>query len=45
VLAAVGVLIISEVVERQRRRRLRAARGETEPPSVKDAITTRRKRR
>jgi hypothetical protein len=45
VLAAVGVLIVSEVIERQRRTRIRAARGVTDSPSVKDAIAVRRKRR
>ena len=45
ILAAVGVLIASEAIERQRRKRLRAARGVTDAPSVKDAITVRRKRR
>lgn len=45
IVAAVVVLITSELFERKRRRRLRAARGVTEKPSLKDAVATRRRRR
>jgi hypothetical protein len=44
-LAAAVTLAASELLERSRRKRLRAARGETSAPSLKDAVTTRRKRR
>lgn len=44
ILAAVAVLVVSETIERTRRRRLRAARGVEGAPSVKDAITHRRRR-
>jgi len=45
ILAAAVTLVISETVERARRQRLRAARGVEGAPSVKDAITDRRRRR
>lgn len=41
-LAAAATLVASEAVERVRRRRLRAARGETSSPSLRDHLTTRR---
>jgi MFS superfamily sulfate permease-like transporter len=44
-LAAAVVLVVSEVIERSVRRKRRAARGATDAPSVRDAVTTRRKRR
>lgn len=44
-LAAAATLGISEVVERQIRKRRRAARGDTSAPSLRDAVTKRRKRR
>lgn len=42
VLLAAATLVASEAVERVRRRRLRAARGETSSPSLRDLLTTRR---
>jgi hypothetical protein len=45
VLAAVAVLAISETVERTLRKRRRAARGITEAPKLRDAITSRRRAR
>lgn len=44
VLAALGALVVSEVVERQRRRRRLAASGRS-APSVRDAVTRRRTKR
>jgi hypothetical protein len=43
-LAGVVVLVISEVVERSARRRRRAARGETEPVSLRSAFAHRKRR-
>jgi hypothetical protein len=43
-IAAVAVLIGSELMERARRKRRRAARGITKAPSVTDAIKSRRGR-
>ena len=43
-LAAAVTLVISEVVERSARRRRRIARGETDPVSVRDAVTYRKRR-
>ena len=45
VLAAVVTLIGSELIERARRKRLRAARGVTDRPSLTDAVKARRKGR
>jgi len=45
IVAAVVVLTASEVIERVRRRKLRAASGVEGSPSVKDAITQRRRKR
>jgi hypothetical protein len=45
VLAAVVMLVISEAVERTRRKRRRAARGITEAPKLRDAISSRRRAR
>jgi hypothetical protein len=45
VLAAVVVLVISEAVERTLRKRRRAARGITEAPKLRDAISSRRRAR
>ncbi len=42
VLLAAATLVASEAVERVRRRRLRAARGETSSPSLRDLLTTHR---
>jgi nitrogen fixation protein FixH len=44
-LAAGAVLVSSELFERARRKRLRAARGITSRPSVTDAIRSRRGRK
>lgn len=45
VLAAVVTLVVSEVVERSRRSRIRAARGEDAPRGgVRDVIGSRRRR-
>ena len=44
-LAAAVTLAISEVIERQVRKQRRAARGVTDAPSFKDAISSRRKQR
>lgn len=44
VLAAIAALVVSEAVERTRRRRVRAASGVEGAPSIKDAITHRRRR-
>jgi Flp pilus assembly protein TadB len=44
-LAAAVTLIGSELIERTRRKKLRAARGETGSPSLTDAVKARRKRR
>jgi MFS superfamily sulfate permease-like transporter len=43
-LAAAVVLVVSEVVERATRRRRRAARGETDPVSLRSAVTNRKRR-
>jgi MFS superfamily sulfate permease-like transporter len=43
-LAAAVVLVVSELVERSARRRRRAARGETDPVSLRDAVTHRKRR-
>jgi MFS superfamily sulfate permease-like transporter len=43
-LAAAAVLVVSEVVERSARRRRRAARGETDPVSLRDAVAHRKRR-
>lgn len=45
VLAALATLMVSELVERSRRRRLRAAQGVESAQSVTDAIGSRRRRR
>ncbi len=45
VLAAIATLVVSEVVERKRRRGLREARGAEGSPSIKDAISHQRRRR
>ncbi len=44
-LAAVATLIASEIFERARRKKRRAARGETGSPSLADALKARRKHR
>lgn len=43
VLAAIATLVVSEVVERQRRARLRRERGDAPPASVRDVIKQRRR--
>lgn len=43
VLAAIATLVVSEVVERQRRARLRAERGAA-PVGVRDVVKQRRRR-
>ena len=45
VLAAAVTLIGSELIERARRKKRRAARGETGSPSLADAVKARHKRR
>jgi hypothetical protein len=40
-----ATLIASEVIERSARKRKRAARGETDSPSLKDAVARKRRRR
>lgn len=44
IVAAGAVLVFSEIVERARRQRLRSERGAEGVPSVRDAITHRRRR-
>ena len=44
-LAAGVTLVASELIERTRRRRRRAARGETDAPKLSDALKARRQRR
>lgn len=44
-LAAAVTLAVSEVIERQVRKKRRAGRGVTDAPSFKDAISSRRKQR
>jgi hypothetical protein len=45
IFAAAVALTCSEMIERARRKRRRAARGVTGSPSLSDAVNTRRKRR
>jgi hypothetical protein len=45
VLAAVATLVVSESIERRRRKQIRAAKGITDAPGVKGAIASRRRSR
>lgn len=45
IVAAIAVLALSESIERTRRKKLRAARGVTDAPHVRDAISSRKRSR